>query len=63
MHFFNTNEFAEALRIKPETIRRSLCVNGHYLGVKPVKLPNNRLLWPEEPCKTIIDTSAGGARP
>jgi hypothetical protein len=42
----DTAEFADALRIKPQTIRRSLCLNGHYLGIKPAaKLPNGRLLW------------------
>lgn len=42
----DTAEFADALRIKPQTIRRSLCLKGHYLGIKPAaKLPNGRLLW------------------
>jgi len=41
----DTLEAAERLRIKPQTIRRSLCMSGHYLGLKPTKLPNGRLLW------------------
>lgn len=41
----NTSELAELFRVEPDTIRRSYCVNGHYLGLKPVKLPNKRLIW------------------
>lgn len=41
----DTLEAAERLRIKPQTIRRSLCMSGHYLGLRPTKLPNGRLLW------------------
>jgi len=41
----DTLEAAERLRIKPQTIRRALCLSGHYLGLKPTKLPNGRLLW------------------
>jgi hypothetical protein len=41
----DTLEAAERLRIKPQTIRRGLCINGHYLGLRPIRLPNGRLLW------------------
>ncbi len=41
----DTLEAAERLRIKPQTIRRSLCLSGHYLGLRPTKLANGRLLW------------------
>jgi hypothetical protein len=40
-----TEELAAALRIVPQTIRAGLCRNGHYLGLRPTKLPNGRLLW------------------
>ncbi len=41
----DTLEAAERLRVKPQTIRRALCLSGHYLGLTPTKLPNGRLLW------------------
>jgi hypothetical protein len=44
----STEEFAKNLKVKGASVRRSLCVNGHYLGIRPVKLPNNRLLWPSD---------------
>lgn len=40
-----TDEFAEWLRVKSQTIRAGLCRDGHYMGLRPVKLPNRRLLW------------------
>ena len=52
--FRSTKEFAESLGVKPETARRSLCVAGHYLGIRPVKLPNGRLLWPEADRQRIL---------
>lgn len=40
-----TEEMAAQLRIVPQTARAGLCRNGHYLGLKPIKLPNGKLLW------------------
>ena len=41
----STDELAAQLRIVPQTARASLCRFGHYMGMRPVKLPNGRLLW------------------
>lgn len=41
----DTAEAADRLRIRPQTLRRALCLQGHYFGLKPTKLPNGRLLW------------------
>lgn len=41
----STEELAQLLRIVPQTARAGLCRNGHYLGMRPVKLPNGKLLW------------------
>ena len=41
----DTTEAADRLRVRPQTLRRALCLNGHYLGLRPTKLPNGRLLW------------------
>lgn len=45
--YLPTNKFAENFGVKPDTVRRNLCTKGHFLGVRPVKLPNGRLLWPD----------------
>lgn len=35
-----TEELARAFRVQSNTIRRSYCVNGHYQGLIPIKMPN-----------------------
>lgn len=42
----STEDLAAGLGIKPQTLRANLCRNGHYFGVRPVKLPNRMLRWP-----------------
>ena len=42
----STAELSEIVKAKPESIRVRLCTTGSYYGVKPLKLPNGRLLWP-----------------
>ena len=44
-HDIGTNELARLLGIVPHTAHRSYCMKGHYLGLRPVKLPNGRLRW------------------
>lgn len=41
----STKEFAAALNLQQQSIRAAFCRAGHYLGLKPVKLPNGRMLW------------------
>jgi hypothetical protein len=50
-----TAQLATILRVKPQTIRASLCRSGNYLGIRPVvKLPNGRLLWPSESLEMLV---------
>lgn len=41
----STEEAAAVLRVASQTPRASLCRLGHWMGMRPVKLPNGRLLW------------------
>ncbi len=41
-----TKQLSKMLGVNSDTIRRGLCVNGHYLGLKPIKMPNRMLMWP-----------------
>ena len=43
-----TEEAANILRYKAASLRRILCTNGDFKGIKPVKLPGGRLLWPAD---------------
>ena len=40
-----TEQLSELMGVKPATIRRAHCMDGHYSGLIPVKLPNGRLRW------------------
>lgn len=50
----STQEVADALRIRRQTIAKQLCLNGHYLGMRPVKLSNGRLLWDAADLERVI---------
>ena len=61
-----TAEFAAALRsaghrVQPQSIRRYLCEKGHYLGERPVKLPNGRLLWDASAVERLTTPQERGA--
>lgn len=44
----NTEQLAAALQLKAQSIRKRFCETGAYYGLRPTKLPNGRLLWPED---------------
>ena len=44
--FLTTDELAEQLHIRPQSIRKRYSQTGAYFSVRPVKLPNRRLCWP-----------------
>lgn len=50
----STKDFAKYVSVKSATVRRGYCVNGHYLGIKPLRLPNGRLSWPIEEIEKIM---------
>lgn len=45
---YTTNQTASVFGVVPHTLRVSLCEKGEYLGIRPVKLANRRLLWPAD---------------
>lgn len=49
-----TKEYAAIVRVESQTIRRAYCIDGHYLKVKPFKLPNKRLLWPKAEVLRVV---------
>jgi hypothetical protein len=51
----STEQFAEAIHGKPSTIRTRLCKNGSFYGIKPIKLPSGRLLWPADAVQALIN--------
>ena len=50
-----TEQFAEILHVKPETIRSGLCRSGNYCSIIPLKLPNRRLAWPAKDIARLLN--------
>lgn len=52
-----TEELAEDLHVKPNTIRSALCRTGSYMGIRPIKLPNRFLAWPDDAVQRLLAQS------
>lgn len=57
---YSTEVLAGHLQIKPQTVRAALCRDGHYFGLRPIKLPNRRLLWPADQVTALL---SGNGKP
>lgn len=57
----STEALAQSLGIKPQTLRAALCRNGHYYGLRPIKLPSRLLLWPGDALERL--TAGKGPAP
>jgi hypothetical protein len=53
----NTETLADRLGIKAQSIRARLCRAGSYFGVRPQRLPNGRLLWPDDAFDQIVKST------
>jgi hypothetical protein len=51
----STDEFAATLAVASQSVRKRYSETGSYHGVRPVKLPNRRLLWPAEEVRRLLD--------
>jgi len=54
-----TDELAAMLRLKAQTIRAGLCRKGEFMGLRPHKLPNGRLLWDGRAAEQLVSPRAG----
>lgn len=55
----STEALAAALGIKPNTPRAALCRDGHYMGIRPVKMPNRLLMWPADEVARLLAGKEG----
>lgn len=44
----STKKLAEIALTTPGNVRVRLCETGSFYGIKPLKLPSGRLLWPKD---------------
>ncbi len=50
-----TDELAESLTLRPQSIRKRYSQTGAYFCLRPVKLPNGRLLWPADSLERLME--------
>ena len=43
----SADQFASLNQVKAQSVRARLCRTGSYFGIKPMKLANGRLAFPE----------------
>lgn len=49
-----TKQLAALLNVKDQTVRKAYSAKGHYCGLKPLKLPNRFLLWPDDARERLL---------
>ncbi|WP_446332868.1 hypothetical protein [Burkholderia pseudomallei] len=49
-----TKQLAALLNVKEQTVRKAYSAKGHYCGLKPLKLPNRFLLWPDDARERLL---------
>lgn len=43
----DTDTFAARNQVKAQSVRVRVCRTGSYFGIRPLKLANGRLAWPD----------------
>lgn len=56
-----TEQLATLLHLKPQSLRAALSREGHYFGLRPRKLPNGRLIWPDDALRRLTTPQQRGA--
>ena len=58
-----TSALAAQLHLRPQTLRAALCRVGHYYGVRPARLANGRLIWPDDALERLTEAGATTSTP
>lgn len=53
-----TSALAQRLGYKSASIRTAVWRKGHFNGIRPVKLPSGRLLWPADAVERLTASEA-----
>ena len=53
-----TDQLAKKAQIKSQSLRAAFCRDGHWCGIRPIKLPNRRLLWPADAVDALLSEGA-----
>jgi hypothetical protein len=52
----STDEFAARMLVLRQTVLKAYNRDGAYCGIRPVRLPNRRLAWPEGEIEKLFET-------
>ena len=52
--FLTTEELAALMCVRPQSIRKRFMETGSYHGVRPTKLPNRFLAWPNNAVQQLM---------
>lgn len=55
----STQAFAAQYDVAPQTVRKRYAATGAYFGVRPLALPNRRLLWPDDTIAQLVKVKLG----
>ncbi|MES2363292.1 MAG: DNA-binding protein [Pseudomonadota bacterium] len=50
----STKEFADLNLVKAQTVLKQHSTTGSYFGVRPLPLPNRKLLWPDDSIQQLL---------
>ena len=50
----STDQYAAQNLVQPQTVRKQVAATGTYFGVRPIRLPNRRLLWPDNTITSLV---------
>ncbi len=53
----STEAFAAQFLVAPQTVRKQYAATGSYHGIRPVRLPNRKLLWPADSINKLLAAS------
>lgn len=51
----STEELATLLTLRPQSIRKRYCQTGAYFCLRPLKMPNGRLMWPGDSIEQLAE--------
>lgn len=49
---------ARKLELRPQSLVAAVCRHGHYFGLVPTKMPNGRLMWPDDAIERLAKRGA-----
>lgn len=49
-----TDQYAAQNFVQPQTVRKRYAATGSYFGIRPLVMPNGRLMWPSDTIERLL---------